>query len=88
MVSEEYCFGSQDWWIEKVKSLPKNAWFSPTNKDGEEYSVCIDMSTHNWISKMIEPVWSNGSFKGNKISFFIKIDDEKPNAGKQIESKK
>lgn len=75
LVAEEYCFGSQDWWQEKVKSLPKNQWFTPTNKDDENYTVCIDMAYHGWISKMVEPIWHNGSFKGTKVSFYIKIDE-------------
>lgn len=73
-VADEYCFGSQDWWIEKVKSYPKNEWFTPNNKENEDYTCCCEMSHHGWCDKLVEPQWKNGSYLGNKVSFKINID--------------
>lgn len=73
-VAEEYCFGAQDFWIEKVKSFPKNEWIVPNNSEkSEDFTMLNEMAYHNWCDKMIEPSWVNGSFTGNKISFRIKI---------------
>lgn len=74
-VAKEYCFGSQNWWIENVKNLPKNEWFSPSNSNDESFTICTEIHYHGWCSKKIEPLWSNGSYQGNKIYFFIKIED-------------
>jgi hypothetical protein len=73
-VADEYCFGSSDLWQEKVKSFPKNEWVTPNNKDGEDFTMYNEMSYHGWADKLIEPLWKNGSFIGNRISFRIKID--------------
>lgn len=76
LVAKEYCFGSQDLWIEKVRLFPKNEWITPTNKNSEDYTMLMDMAHHNWVSKKIEPIWQGDSYHGNRVSFFIKIDDK------------
>lgn len=77
LVNKEYCFGSAEWWVEKVKAMPKNVWFSPSNsKDCEDFTMCNEMHYHGWAARLSEPIWNNGSYQGNKISFFIKIDQQ------------
>jgi hypothetical protein len=73
-VADEYCFGSQELWLKKVGSFPKNEWVVPNNKDDEDFTFYNEMSSHGWCDKLIEPQWHNGSFVGNKISFKINID--------------
>lgn len=74
LAAEEYCFESKEWYQELVKSLPKNEWFEPTNKDKDVFTACNEMAYHNWISKKTEPIWSNGAHRGNRISFYISIE--------------
>ena len=73
-VTDEYCFSSQEWWLNKVEASPKNEWIVPNNKEDEDFTFYNEMSYHGWCDKLIEPLWKNGSLLGNKISFRIKID--------------
>lgn len=72
IAAREYNLSGENkkWWFSKIDSYPKNKWFSPNEKD-KDYSCCRDMHCIGLCSMKIEPVWSNSSLVGTKISFKI-----------------
>lgn len=59
---------------ETLKKFPHDEWFTPVNKDGNDYSICDDLHYFHVISKKISPLWHNGSFKGINAQFRYKHD--------------
>jgi hypothetical protein len=74
-VAKEFCFGRQEWWLEKIKSFPKNEWFSPNNAgEDNDFSVCMDAHHFGWCDMIREPVWKNDSYTGVKVSFRFNVE--------------
>lgn len=57
-----------------LTKYPEGEWFDPTNKDSEDYSVCSYLQKWHLIEKRTEPIWSEDSFKGQRIFFRYKND--------------
>ncbi len=60
--------------IIRLFAFPENQWFSPTNKQNEEYTICKVLADAGLIVAKQVPDWSSASFHGFKISFLYNKD--------------
>lgn len=60
--------------FENLKTFPENAWFNPTNADGNKYSICDQLSQQGLICKRSIPIQKNGVWCGQRVSFLYRLD--------------
>jgi len=56
-------------YMDALFKYPENEWFLPTNKDGDDYSICNQLQSVHLICVRHTPIWNNGSFKGMRFEF-------------------
>lgn len=58
------------YYFERLVSFPENEWFIPTNNsEHQDFQICYELCAWNLIQKKNQPVWVNGSFRGQRIFF-------------------
>ena len=55
--------------FEQLKKFVAGEWFLPTNKDGNDFSICADLFEWGLIERKIEQIVIDGRFKGTRIYF-------------------
>jgi len=58
------------YYLERLRLFPENEWFIPANTgEANDFQICYELCQWNLIQKKNEPVWVNGSFRGQRILF-------------------
>jgi len=63
-----------DYYYERITSYVESEWFYPENKEHQDFQICHELNAWNLIEKRNEPIWVNGSFRGQRIFFRYKKD--------------
>lgn len=62
-----------EYYIEALLARPEGEWFAPTNED-DSYNRIDQMAAMHLVCKRTSPLWSNGSFRGQRVEFMYRLD--------------
>lgn len=64
----------REYHLEILNTFPEGEWFQPINKDNEAFTICALMEEFGLIELKRQPIWHDGSRRGNRIFFRYKHD--------------
>lgn len=66
--------GRAEYMLTEVFKFEEGAWVTPNNREGNDYTIFIELYEMGLVVKKVEPIWNKGSYMGKKICFMYKKD--------------
>lgn len=63
-----------NYYVESLYKFPEGEWFEPTNREGEDFTMCRELADIHLVQLKITPNWVNDSFRGVRTQIMYKKD--------------
>lgn len=64
--------GRAEFMLTEVFKFEEGVWVTPNNRQGNDYTIFVELEEIGLVVKKLEPVWNKGSYLGKKICFMYK----------------